>query len=402
MKRFLLFLPVAFFSISMVFAADFGVTINQNPEFTGSGSDTDFNYSGGIGPWLSASLNEKLDLYLSGSLYMQYKGEEWKFIPELNRFSLSWSPKDGVFLDAGRIRYSDPLGLVATGLFDGVSGSFGLASTRLSVGAYYTGFLYKDTADIYMTADDYTKSNKVLEYSDFGATYFASRRILASVCWDVPSIFASPHALNINGIAQFDLNGRDDALHSQYIDMQFIFSPISSLNFTLGAIVGIAESKGNDTELSLAGLINADWQPPTAVHDVFTLGVRWGSGRVNDSIGPFRPITTIREGNVLDASLPGIIVFNAGYMIRPVQSLSTGLEGRYFLRSDLVTFSHAYLKGGDERAIGGEFYGSITWVPVVDVSVVFGGGAFFPGMGNALASDAPLQWKLSMAFVLSL
>ncbi|GHV96430.1 hypothetical protein AGMMS50293_27500 [Spirochaetia bacterium] len=402
MKRLILLLLFIFLSFSFAFAADYGITINQNPEIRGEEDDTDVTYSGGIGPWLSVSLSEKLDLYLSGSFYMQYKGEEWSFVPELNRFSLSWRPAPGVFLDAGRIRFSDTLGLVTSGLFDGVSGSLELASTRLSLGAYYTGLLYKDTADICMTSGDYEGYVKDLDYEDFADTYFASRRVLAAVSWEAPALFGSPHTLSLNGIAQFDVNDSDDKLNTQYIDLRFLFSPVSGFDLTLGAVIGIAEPEDSDTELNLAGLVRAGWQPPTMAQDLITLGIRWGSGKVSDSIRPFRPVTTVSEGNVLDAALPGLMVFNAGYTIRPVQTLSLGLEGRYFLRSDLETFSDTWLKDSDERAIGGELYGSITWVPVVDISVVLGGGAFFPGLGNALKSDAPARWKLAMAFVLSL
>jgi hypothetical protein len=253
-----------------------------------------------------------------------------------------------------------------------------------------------------MTASDYAKYIVPLDYSDFSETYFASRRVLTSLTWEAPALFGSTHSFVLNGITQFDVNDANDTLNTQYIEASFLFSPHQNFDITLGAVLGFAEPKEQDMEMSLAGLIGANWQLPTAVQDVVTLGIRWGSGRVNDTIGPFRPVTTINQGNVFDAALPGLIVLQAGYTIRPYTSLSFGLDGRYFLRSDLNTFQDTSLKSGDERALGGELYGSITWVPVLDVAVLFSGGAFFPGMGNALSTDAPLRWKASIGLILSL
>jgi hypothetical protein len=77
------------------------------------------------------------------------------------------------------------------------------------------------------------------------------------------------------------------------------------------------------------------------------------------------------------------------------------LDARYFLRSDVQTYTSPYLKQTDEKALGAELYAAATWVPVVDISLIAGGGAFFPGMGNALDSGAPVQWKTALALLLS-
>jgi hypothetical protein len=154
-------------------------------------------------------------------------------------------------------------------------------------------------------------------------------------------------------------------------------------------------------ELSFALLADASWEPRSSLRDMLSLGFRWGSGRVNETLGPFRPVTTITQGNVLDAGLSGLMVINAAYGIHPLDTLSFSLDGRYFLRSDVETYTNPYLKSGGEKALGAELFASITWVPLVDVSVVAGGGAFFPGMGDALNSDAPVRWKTALALLLS-
>jgi hypothetical protein len=38
---------------------------------------------------------------------------------------------------------------------------------------------------------------------------------------------------------------------------------------------------------------------------------------------------------------------------------------------------------------------------MADISAVFGGGAFFPGMGNAFTSEAPVEWKTVLSLLFS-
>jgi hypothetical protein len=92
---------------------------------------------------------------------------------------------------------------------------------------------------------------------------------------------------------------------------------------------------------------------------------------------------------------------NAAYTVQALESLSASLDARYFLRSDVTTYTNPYLKNGEKKALGAELYASIIWVPMVDVSFVAGCGAFFPGMGNALNSGAPVLWKSTLSLLLS-
>jgi hypothetical protein len=350
-------------------------------------------------------LRENLDLYFSGSLAVKYENETWKAVPELSRFMVSWRPLPVLGIDAGRIRFADSNGVLAAGLFDGLAGAYTLGSTRLRLGAYYTGLLYKDTADIFMSPGDTADYAKKLDYGDFGGTYFASRRVLAALGWEAPALGGSPHGLSLQGLAQFDVNDRDEKIHTQYLSARFLFSPVPAFDLSLGGIMGFAETTGPagpaDTEISFALPAGVSWAPPSSLPDMVSLGFRWGSGRISERVGPFRPVTALAQGNVLDAGLGGLMVINGGYTLSPADSLSLSLEGRYFLRSDVETYTNACLKGGGEKALGAEVYGSITWVPMVDISVTAGGGAFFPGAGNALDSGAPVLWKAALALMVS-
>ncbi|MDR0450168.1 MAG: hypothetical protein LBH26_02775 [Treponema sp.] len=388
MKRLPTLPVLLLFCSGIVFGADFGAALQIDPEWKGAETETDNSYAFTLGPWFSASPQENFDLYLSAGLSLRYEYEEWKALPELYRFMLAWRPLPRLGLELGRVRFSDPNSIVAAGLFDGFSVSYALEGSRLSAGAYYTGFLYKDTADIYLNASDIADYQKPLDWEDAAATYFASRRMLASLSWEAPALAGSPHGLYLNGLAQFDLNGEDDRLHSQYLSLRFLFSPLPLFNINAGGVLSLAEQAGTDTETGLALLLNADWYLPTAWRDTVSLGFRWGSG---EDPGPFLPVSSVSQGNVWNSGLSGLMLIRAAYTLRPYESLSLVLDGRYFFLDS----------GTGDKALGGELFGSLNWAPVMDVTLRAGAGAFFPGMGNALPSDAPLRWLISAGLTLS-
>jgi hypothetical protein len=404
MKR-LVFLGLIFFTLTVTaFGADYGLIFYFTPEFNGPGEDADFMYSGEISPWVSFLLGENIDVYLSGGVVLRYRHPQdtWEWRPELTRFMVTWRPVSRLTVNAGRFHFSDFNQALAGGLFDGAAGMLALGNTRLSLGGYYTGLLFKGSADIVMTDEDISDYGQEVDYTDFGGTYFASRRLLAAAAWEIPSLFGGPHGLFLQGLAQFDLNERKDKLDTQYFSFQFLYSPDPVFEVILGGIVGFAERPG-DADLGFGLLIDGSWLPPTPVGDMITLGAHWGSGRVNKVVGPLRPVTAISQGNVLNAELPGIFLIRAGYTVQAAESLSLNLDARYFWRNDTKTYSNGdlELKASEKKALGAEIYAALTWAPVMDVSVIFGGGAFFPGAGNAFVSGAPVLWKSALSLLLS-
>jgi hypothetical protein len=394
-----------FCSVAAVFGADYGLIFRHAPELTGTGADRDVSYEGALSPWVSVSLSEYADIYLSGSFAMKYHYEAWTPVPEITRFMLNWRPFPGFSVDAGRIQFSDFNMVLAAGLFDGAAGVLALGNTRLSLGVYYTGLVFKDTADIIMTGGDIEDYITDLDYHDLGGTYFASRRLLAAAAWEVPSLLGSPHGFFLQGFAQFDLNGRDERLNSQYLSFRFLFSPAPVLDLSLGGIGGLAQWTGSGAsdgaEFSFALFADVSWIPPSPIGDIAALGFRWGSGRINETIGPLRPVNTLGQGNVLGTELSGVMIIKAAYTVQVLRSLSLNFDARYFLRSDDKTYTNRHLKSSGETALGAEFYAAMTWTPLADISVIFGGGAFFPGMGNAFNTDAPVQWKTALSLLFS-
>jgi hypothetical protein len=290
------------------FAFDFGLAICQTGEYTGTEGDSslakDTNYTGSYSPWFSSALGETAGLYLSAKLSTVYEAETWKpadppVLIELERSEFSWHPASHFFLEAGRLRFQDPLGIIATGLFDGLGGSIVLGTARLSAGAFYTGLLYKESADIVMTSGDAKKYAAPLEYTDFFGSYFASRRALVSAGAEFPGLTART-TLALNVLAQFDMNPEslkgDSGLHTQYLTARYTFLPLEPLSLTASVVAGLAENQGEDVYAHFAAFAGVDWDLPGALRDLLQGEIRWSSGAVNKNVRAFAPLTTVAQG----------------------------------------------------------------------------------------------------------
>ena len=389
------------FSLS---ALDWGLFLEQNAYIVSAGavSDTfsdDFTYAGTLVPWLSAPLGSTGKLYLSAGLLAEYLNGKTNFIPQLFRTEVSFAAGQGGEIRAGRMLYSDPLGFVASGLFDGARYSVSAGNKGvLGLGVWYTGLLYKGKAEIMMTGDDLVSYAAPFDYSNFADSYFASRRLVAAVDWD-SSYITEWLRLKMALMAQFDLNGNDTRYNSQY----FIISaaiPKNSFVFNLGASIETAEiSNGsNEFRLGLAGELGIGWMLPTAIPDRLGFTGRFTSGTSGDTMTAFNPITKLSHGSVLDAKLSGLSMLRLDYTARPVESLSFTLASSYFVLSDLGTYT-GYPIGKDGYFLGNEFSGELIWSPVSDLRLGIGGGIFLPSLGNADSKSDPM-WRIGLSAVL--
>jgi hypothetical protein len=407
----LLFLGAFLAAALGLFAADWGFTLHQNLELSGQGGDDlELAYTPGLGPWFSSSSRETLDLYLSGFLNMTYgydklTGEkDLRLIPELGRCSLFLRPAGGFHMELGRIPYGDPNSLIVSGLLDGFSGVLDIGNSRLSLGTFYTGLLYRETAKIFMTAADSSW--------DHGESFsLAGRRLIAALDWELPSLFESPHSLVLNALVQFDLNRAPETLHSQYLSFQFVFSPLPSLYARAGAVLGLAEytvkdpaDSDGDRGMNMALNMGLDWKVPGSPADALSFGLAWGSGGIDDSVlGYFPSITLFSSSSILSTGMAGLAALRGTYTVRLRENLSLGMDGRYFLRGNLGSFDTLPLAADrGKKALGGEIYGSAVWVPVSDISLAGGAGLFFPALGNVIDRDTPPRWKTRLTLTFSL
>ncbi|WP_010253986.1 hypothetical protein [Treponema primitia] len=392
-KKTLISAILVFLSAGLLAAYDFGLVIGESPEYSADG----FANTISVGPWFAAPVGENTGFYASGSFDLNYdKDNNWEPIPQLNRTVFLFYPATGLSLELGRVTFSDPLGIIASGLFDGLKGSLAVKETRLSLGLFYTGLLYKKAAEIKLTGDDY------LNYID-SDVYFASRRFLGGLNWEIPVLFGSSLSASLTGLVQFDLNGKDDYLHSQYLGAKFMIPLITGLDLNLAAALDLAERESGDPGIGLAGSAGVNWLVPSKLQDLLSFTILWSSGAKENA---FVPVTAIPQGRVFDPILSGLMTIKTNYTLSLNPSISVSADLGYFLRTDLgASFSDSYYTRyvkADSYALGTELYGSVIWAPVSDLQAVLGAGVFLPGLGDALDSDAPIRGKISLGLAFSL
>jgi hypothetical protein len=144
----------------------------------------------------------------------------------------------------------------------------------------------------------------------------------------------------------------------------------------------------------------ARWQPPTNAQDIISVSARWGSSEQDG--GRFIPVTTASESRVLSVGLAGLGAFRTNYTIMPMNTLSLLAEATYFVRSNETAFSPQNKSDEAARLLGGELFAQAIWVPVLDVSVIAGGGMFIPALGDVYSTDERVKVLFSLGLLLSL
>jgi len=399
-KRLRLFLCFLLVPCLFLAAVDFGLSLDQNADYGGFGNKGSFNYSGILIPRFSALIADFADIYVSLGLEVSYS-DELRFVPELLRteFSLYSGILD---LTAGRMRYSDPLGFIAEGLFDGALLSLTGDAGTFSIGAWYTGFLYKRRANIAMTSDEMQSYSASLEFNNFLDTYFAPRRLVWSLGWEH---LGGPVQARFSVLGQIDLSdgftlNRDGLLHSQYIAGK-ISVPGNLFAFDLGVCLGLAQD-GGEFGLSHAAQFGVSFMPPLPFPSRLSFLARNSSGVSEDGLFTvFRPITTKTQGEILNARFSGLSLFSLDYIARVHRYFTFGITSTYFMRNDLGTFSSYPVSGeSDGYFLGNEFFARLLWAPVSDIRLNLGGGIFLPSLGN-VAPNEENAWRLELNLVIS-
>ena len=389
-------------------AVDFGLILDQSGGVGGTASDNQFDYSGLLIPRFSSLVGGNGSLYISAGIRADYQDEDFSLTPELLRTEFLWNA-DSWELTAGRMHYSDPLGFIAEGLFDGARFSYDTKVGTFSAGAWYTGLLYKNRANISMNYEEENSRAVEVDYSDFVDTYFAPKRVVAALDWEHPSL-AGLFSLNAAILGQIDLTDAD--MHSQYLAAK-ISVPVANFVFDLGGCLELMEFQGidestaessNEIGIALAAELGIAWMLPTSIEDRLSLLGRFSSGTAEEgSVYSFLPVTTQSQGGILKAKLSGLSVISLDYIARIHRSFSMSLSSSYFIRSDKGTY-YGYPAGAadsDGYFLGNEFFGRLLWSPVSDIQLNLGGGAFLPSMGNA-APDADALWRVELNIIMSL
>ena len=410
MKKLLFFLFLLLPLLSLG-AFDWGLLLDQagsleNANYIGGKTDTiadGISYSGTLIPWFETPLGGRGKIFLSAGLTAEYVNDNFSILPQLLRTDITYKIGDSQEIKAGRMNYTDPLGFIANGLFDGAKYSINIGKAgTLGIGAFYTGLLYKKNATITMTGEEWTSYYSALDYAEFKDTYFAPRRLIAAIDWDYPDI-TEWLRLKVSLLGQFDLNDRVEKYHSQYLTAKGTI-PWKQFVFDLGFSMEMAEIKKeyDDQKLKLgfAGELGVAWNPPTAMRDRLKFTGRFSSGTVNkDSVFyAFVPITTENQGDILLAKLSGLSMLRLDYTARPHDALSFVLANSYFILSDLEAYiGFPAVKTG--HFLGDEISGLLIWAPYSDLRVSIGGGVFLPVLGNADSKSDPL-WRIELNAIL--
>jgi hypothetical protein len=393
------------------FSVDFGILATVNP-------DLKFDYSKhtfaeaiandiNLRAWVSAALGEKADLYVSARVALKCRSLiwQWPLRFEAGRTEFIFRPAPDMILEAGRMEIEEPSRVIAGGLFDGFRASRDAEALALRFSALYSGFMFKETAELIMTARDERSYAVKLDYADL-ETYFASRRVLLAADATIktkPGFF-----LGLSALAQFDANNdRDDLLHTQYLSVLPRWTLKEDLDLRLGATLGLAETGRHNPRLFYAAAAGLDWKVQKFRNDTLLLDLHWAGGALGDTIGPFEPVNIKAPGFAFDPRFSGVAVLSAAYDTRPRKSVNLLAKAAYFFRTDRNNFAFPDLApqfdpGSDSPLLGAEIYGFFDWTPVSFLHFRTESGVFFPGLGRAVVANAENRWRIKAGLTLSI
>ena len=395
MKRLLVLAALLLLSSAFVFSIDYGVLFDQDVEV----QNKLVTYTPSLNPWFSWDTGKGLSMYFSFLLSLRYNKSfddisendglrDPKLLFEFSRFSLTYRSGQRWSVEGGRVPYTDALGVTALGLFDGARYEMALPFGSLGAGLYYTGLQFKETAKIVMTESDRYGYTKPVESA---GDYFASKRLFIEGRLDVPVL--EYHSFAVETLFQFDCNGEDDALHSQYAEASFDFSLSSKAGLTTGAVLETMES-GGTFGFGFGALAVLRINMSGALNSGLKLTAKFSSGDWKDALPAFTPISSLTQGEIFPGTFSGLFLFKASYDVRILPSLYAQSSLAYFMR----TYSEP---GSDGNLYGGEIWASFAWQPFDDLRASLGGGVFIPQLGNAYPSGTDPMWKISVGISLS-
>ena len=383
-----------------VFALDFGALIHTGGTVKGR-DETEGSARFQVAPWLSLPL-KGADLYLSAGIsadYQSYRDPSNLFIPELFQLEFSCKPLETMTVRAGRIPYQDPSRFTVRGIFDGAALDMDFGKARLEAAAFYTGLLYKETAEIRASAGDPVNYDAPLDWDDFADTYFAPPKMITALQGEYRG-FASPRGTLYGGfLGQFDLSRAEEKQHTQFLLLRYALT-FKSIDLSAAASLELLPKTG-DFRAASAVALESGWRIPAALPSRLSLGIRWASGE-GPSAAAYNPVTSEAQGRVLEPDFSGIMVIRPLYEARLLAFLSAELGGRYFVRTDSITFTDPGLAGDSSYLVGLELDGALRWAPFSDLSLSLSGALFFPKTGKVMKDDEPVRGTVSLGLIFSL
>jgi len=403
---------IIFFMIMTPFilhAQDIGILVDQSAVFNAHGmefEDRRYDYSGSIIPYFSTLLGDNGEFVFAAAF--TYRIDPWFYVPELLLTELTMRFKRSEF-KIGRMEYKDPLEIIAGGFFDGALLTFDTRLGTFSAGSWYTGYIFKTRAAITMTEEEEKYSYEEYYFDDFMNTYFAPARLLSILSWEHPSINGFMD-VKLSLLGQFDFSG--GSLDSQYLTLN-VSIPSEYLILDLGGCFeliqyngikeGINEGIGSMT-MAIAAKAGLTLIIPARVEQRISLKGVYTSGVFEKfPISAFLPLTTLPQGNLLNAKLTGLSILSFNILSKYSDTVSSDLSASYFVRTDLGTYKGYPLIGvnSDGYYLGPEFNWRLMWNSTSGFQMNLGAGVFMPSLGNAVP-DANILWRAEASILFSL
>ncbi|MCL2243508.1 MAG: hypothetical protein FWC03_03455 [Treponema sp.] len=408
LRWFIIFIMAA--TPIVLHAQDIGILIDQSAVFNAHGmefEDRKYDYSGSVIPYFSTLLGNNGEFVIAASF--TYRVDPWFYVPELLLAEMAFRSSKSEF-KLGRMEYNDPMGgIIASGYFDGGLLSFETGIGTFSMGGWYTGYLYKTRAAIAMTEDEEKYCSEGYSFDDFMNTYFAPARVLAALSWDHPSVGGYMN-VKFSLLGQFDFSG--GSLDSQYLIMN-VSIPSEYLVLDLGGCFELIQYNGiyeginegfESMSMAVAAKAGLTLVMPTRRENKITLQGIYTSGVFeNIPVGAFLPLTTVPQGNLLNAKFTGLTIVSFNIISGLSDYISSELSATYFIRSDLGTYKNYPLTSVDSDGffLGPEFNWQLMWNSSSGFQMKLGAGVFMPSLGNAVP-DANILWRAQASILFSL
>ena len=355
-----------------------------------------------LAPWLSFPAGSG-SFYISAGLNAKFS-EQSIFIPELLQLEF-YHRFDSLSLRAGRIPWQDTSAFTAKGRFDGIELVLDTGKILLGAAGFYTGLLCKDTADINYSPADPKNYHVDFDWNNFGETYFAPRRVLASVYGEFPGLPFRRGNVYVGLLAQLDMSEAGERYNTQYLLLRHTLD-YKFFDLDASGAVALENTEEDGIKAAFAFALDGGVRIQGNLKKRLSLGVKWASGKGPDTAA-FFPVVREAQGYVLKPCFSGIMAAGINFEARLMPSLSAEIGGRYFLRTDAWSFTDPDITK-EEYALGFETYGQMLWVPYSDLSFSLEGGVFLPQTGTAMRDDkhpdgaAPVRWSVALAAIFSL
>ena len=342
-----------------------------------------------------AGLDGSFDFGVDTSQKFSFHGYSYTVYPILDK--LNFYGSTGIYAyRAGRQIAADPAGLIIDAPFDGADVTFNFGRSYLSAGVGFTGAVFSDSAEYFLTDSDTGRDSIV-----------AVPRVMEYVEWGMPAL---TEEINISAfiLALQDLTSDDDLaengnekFHPVYLELM-ADGFISESFLYEAALVGLYGAYGDATVLAGLGRLGLSWLPGNAnrfgIEVTAATGDDWDRGgyvlgsTTESSLSQYLPVSVVSSrGYVIEfepGNLTSVALF---YARRPRDTFSWEVRTTTFLRNVEGPVSSGLVSetSGSGAFLGQEALVSWFWRPKSDFGWDLKFGVVYAG--DPIEMDTELQ-----------